>query len=125
MCARTFLTVATLVLLLPLGAGTASFAGEKTDPQPQWRDPFRYGSNAAAKSTRQHSTRDALLKTDTPEQGLSGIFVSNGAYQALYNGQLVNPGDRVGGLLFREITLYAVVVEDRTGRRRIELFHEQ
>jgi hypothetical protein len=123
MRANQTLTIGALILLLLLTAAEASFAADEPKPEPQWHDPFRYASHASGNPAR--SPRD---KMPTPKvessTGLSAIFVSNGVYQALYNGQLVNPGDRVGGLLFREITLYAVIVEDRAGRRRIELFNE-
>ncbi|MBE0500697.1 MAG: hypothetical protein IBX47_04570 [Desulfuromonadales bacterium] len=109
-------------LLLTTG-GAASAAATAVD-EVQWlRDPFRYVSPAAGRSNRA-SAQNQKRERAADSQGLQGIFVRNGIYQALFNGQLVTAGGKVGKTLIREIALYSIIIEDGAGRRRIELFHE-
>ncbi|OGR32866.1 MAG: hypothetical protein A2091_09935 [Desulfuromonadales bacterium GWD2_61_12] len=123
MSAKTTIIAGALLLQLLLCTESQSLAGDN-DEQRWQRDPFRYGVHVSA-SPSQGLARQSQTPADVVVRGLSGIIVSNGVYRALYDGRLVGLGDRVGGAMIREITLYAVVVEDRAGRRRIEIFHDK
>lgn len=124
MPARNTITIGAIFLLL-LCAGTEVAAQVKNPAQQTWRrDPFRYVS-ATPRTTATEMPEKGRSLVARPAQALTGIFVSNGVYQALYGGRLVRRGDRVGNTLIREVTLYAVVVDDGTERRKIELFHEK
>ena len=112
-----------LFWLLPATGGGANTAATAVD-EAQWlRDPFRYVTPATSRPNRA-SAQDPKRERTADNQGLQGIFVRNGIYQALYNGQLVTAGEKVGQTFIREIALYSIIIEDGAGRRRIELFHE-
>lgn len=124
MPARMKITIGAILFSLLCSEGVA-LAEKKVLEKQLWpRDPFRYTSSVPPYPTEglpEYGTGAGL----SAGKGLSGIFVSNGVYRALYGGRLVRTGDRVGSAWIREITLYAVVVDDGTERRRIELFHEK
>lgn len=123
MPARMKMTIGVILFSL-LCAGGPVHAGKKsTEPQSWPRDPFRYVSSVSPSPAAGFPEYEKVA--DKAGKGLTGIFVSNGVFRALYGGRLVKTGDRVGSTLIREITLYAVVVEDKTGRRKIELFYEK
>ena len=118
-------TIGILSLLIFLTCGGQAVASDNSPDGPKWdHDPFRYVSataNSRSRSAKQASAKNK--KTDI--KGLKGIFVSNGIYQALYDGILVKTGERIGSTLIRKITLYYILIEDGVGRRRIELFNEK
>jgi hypothetical protein len=112
-------------LLILLISGVQAGAAENSTDGPRWdHDPFRYISTSTRNSSRS-AKQVNTIKGKTNTEGLNGIFVSNGVYQALYNGKLVRTGERVGDVLIRKIALYSIVIEDGAGRRRIDLFHEK
>lgn len=126
MSAKKIITAGILALTLLLSSGVqAREAGSSADG-PKWlRDPFRYVtalSNNQGRAPLQNRQQDS--STDD-SKGLQGIFVRNGSYQALYDGELVGASERVGNVLIREIALYSIIIEDGAGRRRIDLFHEK
>lgn len=128
MAARTITSLGILPLLL-ISFVAAVIAAEQGGDSTTWaRDPFRY-VDPVSRGPVDVPTGDQAPALATPVaapgKGLEGIFVSNGLYRALYDGRLVRPGEQVNGVLIREISLYAVVVEDAEGRRKIELFHEK
>ncbi|PKN13034.1 MAG: hypothetical protein CVU69_04870 [Deltaproteobacteria bacterium HGW-Deltaproteobacteria-4] len=114
-----------VILLFLFSTGAQAIAVEKSAARRQWfRDPFRYGSQVPGRQAQGIPDSQKAQEVRVGKE-LTGIFVSNGNYRALYGGRLVSPGDRVGSTYIREITLYAVIIEDSTGRRKIELFHEK
>ncbi len=127
MSAKITMITGALFLQVLLCPETRSLASGEVGGEQRWqRDPFRYPVRASSSSRpSQGLAKQASAPEAEVASGLTGIMVSNGVYRALYDGRLVGLGDRVGGALILEITLYAVVVEDRAGRRRIELFHEK
>lgn len=124
MPARMKTTIGVILLFL-FSTAAQAIAVEKSAARQQWfRDPFRYGSPVPGGQTQGIPDSQKAQEVRVGKE-LTGIFVSNGTYRALYGGRLVSPGDRVGSTYIREITLYAVVIEDSTGRRKTELFHEK
>ncbi len=133
MSARMTRSAGLLPLLALLFTVCPVSAADPEGVSPSWqRDPFRYVSPASRGPVDRLAAADKPVekveavprRPEAAGRGLEGIFVNNGIYRALYNGRLVGRGERFDGLLFRDITLYNVVVEDSSGRRTIELFHE-
>jgi len=120
MSAKRMISVGIIPLISLLCFATPVEAAQGSDESQWLRDPFRYSPHAASGSSQETSETDS-----SSDVGLKGIFVSNGRYQALYNGQMVNPGQRIGKIMIHDISPYSIVIEDNAGRRRIELFHEK
>lgn len=121
MRSRTLFTIVTLLPLLALLLPMPAAAGETEKDRPQWRrDPFHYVPLS-------QTTRDRIKEPEKGpggKEGLEGIMSGEGSIRALFNGQVVSEGDRVDGVLIRRITPYFILVEDASGPRRIDLFHD-
>lgn len=125
MLAKHIKSVGIFFFLLFLTSGVQATVSDDSANEPKWaHDPFRYITPAVDdRSLPVDLVEETTKPVDT--KGLQGIFVSNGLYQALYDGQLVKAGERIGSVLIHKIAPYSIVIEDGAGRRSIELFNEK
>jgi predicted house-cleaning NTP pyrophosphatase (Maf/HAM1 superfamily) len=89
---------------------------QRTDP---WqRDPF-IGADKKASGSQ---SAKILVKPERPEINLQGIMKVNDKYFAVINGRVVGVGNRLNGTTIKRISRTAIVVEDETGRNKIDIY---
>lgn len=89
------------------------------DRAPWRRDPFQLAEKngpAPVQADRKN--------TRTGDIRLQGITVRDGRYFALVNGWVVEPGDRIDGLLITGIAPYSIFLKDVQGIREINMYND-
>lgn len=93
---------------------------QKTSQQPApWqRDPF---IRTNKKSTAAPPAKNGV-KLESREVNLQGIMKVNDKYFAVINGRVVGVGNKLNGISVKSISRTAVVVEDETGKNKIDIY---
>ncbi len=85
---------------------------------PWQRDPFtRTNKKASAAPPAKKS-----VTLENREVNLQGIMKVNDKYFAVINGRVVGVGNKLNGITIKSISRTAVVVEDETGRNKIDIY---